>query len=159
MTSGRERRAARPRPPLTTALLALPAGGLATALLAIAFAIVVYGSDAVLDPASEGGTGSAGLVLYAAFWAMVLGSLIGVGLGMAVAIVAVVSWGLRAPRWVVASACGVVVTVLAFVLVPESLTHAQSFTLAALGSAHGIAGAILLAWAGEARAGARLRQL
>ncbi|WP_368496511.1 hypothetical protein [Herbiconiux sp. A18JL235] len=152
MTTGSGRRAARPRPPLSTAVLALPAGGLLAARLGVGAALLAFLPDTVLQPSPLGGTGSPEILLYAVFWASAAGAALGVALGTVLAVVTVVLWTLRAPSVIVAGAGGAAVAAVLFAAVLLVSPDPQSLGAAALGSLSGAGGAVLLAWAGDRRA-------
>ncbi len=152
MTPGSTRRAAKPRPPLSTAVLALPAGGLLAARLGAGAALLAYLPDTVLDPAPLGGTGSPEILVFAVFWATTAGAALGVALGAVLAAFTVGLWMLRAPVPLVAGAGGAAVTTTILLLVVLVSPDPQSLCAAAMGSLAGVGGAILLAWAGDRRA-------
>jgi hypothetical protein len=153
MTDGVRRRAeggARRRPLARVALLAVPGGLALGGMAGMLLPLTALVPDLILNPASEGGTGSPGYVVIGAQIGLMIGAVVGAVVGWLTAGAVAAAWWLGLPRWAVALAGSSVLTVavVGFEVGVFGL-EAETVAVAGLASLHGAGGVVLLAWIGE----------
>jgi hypothetical protein len=135
------------RPPLTTALLAIPSGAVVGALTALAIVAYAYVLPVFTDPSIEGGVGNPGIALYALTGGLFLGSAFGAVIGTVVAGALVMLWCAGAPRWLCVPAVSIIAATAMFAtLFAWFVTDLQVALTAANGCIPLVGGVILLDW-------------
>lgn len=157
MTSSVSRAAGRRRPPLGTVFSAIPAGGFVALRIAIGYVLLMLLPAVIFDPSISGGTGSVDYLIIALIIGSAIGSVIGALAGLALAAITALCWMFRLPYRAVAATGLVVVGFAGFwastAWLPLELWDVSVVALGLYGAVQGAGGAILLAWAGEVRAG------
>lgn len=145
------------RPPLATVWLAVPGGGALAGCIGVFFGLSTTVPELIHSPVAEGGTGSVGLTLIAFFVGFFVGDIFGSLGGLLLAASVTALWLLRFRTWTVAVVSGSIVAVATVVFTvtffESGWRDLQTLSVASLGATLAFGGAILLAWAGEVRAG------
>ncbi|MCS5722528.1 hypothetical protein N1028_11245 [Herbiconiux sp. CPCC 203407] len=138
------------RPPLTTALLAVPGGAVVAASTAILIVLQAYVVPVVSDPSIDGGVGNPAIAVIA----LLVGSFLGAGFGAIIGCIVagglVLGWATGVPDRIGVPLTSIVGVAATVGLMTTWLTDdVRTVLLALSGSPRVVGGVALLAWLGR----------